>query len=277
MDLCSGGRPADSFARYGAHLARGLFPAEEVTVLLAHVRELARTTTEFFRDGTHDPESDDPLRRWPRMIHPHLKDRTLRDLLLDDRIRRMLVELLGKEPLAVQSMVYFKPPGSRGQALHQDQRYLRVSPGTCVAAWLALEDCDPGNGGLRVVPGSHVVEVLCPVPSDTSQSFTPETVPVPQGMEPVDVVMQAGDVLFFHGKLIHGSGPNTSPDRFRTIAVGHYATADAQRISDSYPTAYTFDGDRQSLDADDSGGPCGVWEDGTYRRTSTVAESLAAH
>ena len=199
------------------------------------------------------------------------------ELLLDERIRRTLVELLGAEPLAVQSMVYFKPPGSRGQALHQDQRYLRVSPGTCVAAWLALEDSDPGNGGLQLVPGSHVVDVLCPVPSDTTRSFTTETVPVPDGMQPVDAVMAAGDVLFFHGNLIHGSGPNTSPDRFRTIAVGHYATADAQGMSDAYPTGYAFDGSRRALAPDASGGPCGVCEDGGYRVTSTVAASLAAH
>lgn len=277
MDLSSGGRPADLFAERGAYLARGLFPAADVAALRTHVRQLARSTTEFFLDGSYDPDSTDPLRRWPRMIHPHLKDRVMLELLLDERIRRTLVELLGAEPLAVQTMVYFKPPGSRGQALHQDQRYLRVSPGTCVAAWLALEDCDRANGGLQLVPGSHVVDVLCPVPSDTSRSFTTETVPVPAEMAPVDAVMRAGDVLFFHGNLIHGSGPNTTADRSRTIAVGHYATAEAQRIAHYYPVGYAFDGRRVSLDGAEAGGPCGVWEDGTYRRTSTVEAALAAH
>jgi hypothetical protein len=32
-------------------------------------------------------------------------------------------------------MIYFKAAGARGQALHQDQYYLRVNPGTCCAAW----------------------------------------------------------------------------------------------------------------------------------------------
>ena len=40
--------------------------------------------------------------------------------------------LLGREPYAAQTMFYFKPPGARGQALHQDQTPLRVQPGTCL-------------------------------------------------------------------------------------------------------------------------------------------------
>ena len=47
-----------------------------------------------------------------------------------------LTGLLGNEPYAAQTMVYFKPAGSRGQALHQDNYYLRVHPGTCMAAWM---------------------------------------------------------------------------------------------------------------------------------------------
>ena len=277
MDILNQPAPTAEFAAQGFHLARSLFSPEAAEALRAHVVELARTTDEYFLDGDRDPDSDDPLRRWPRMIHPHVSDPRMLDFLLEDRLRQRLRGLLGHEPLAVQTMVYFKPPGARGQALHQDQRYLRVSPGTCIAAWLALEHCDRANGGLQVVPGSHVVDVLCPVPSDSTQSFTSETVPVPEGMAAVDIVMEPGDVLFFHGNLIHGSGPNTTTDRFRTIAVGHYATAGARRISEFYPDAYTFDGHRVALEGDRSGGPCGVWEDGAYRTTSTVAASLAVH
>ena len=84
-----------------------------------------------------------------------------------------------QEPVAVQSMFYFKPPGARGQALHQDNFYLRVKPGTCMAAWLPLDDCDEDNGCLQVVPGSQNWSVLCTVPADTTQSFTDVTVPLP--------------------------------------------------------------------------------------------------
>jgi len=210
-------------------------------------------------------------------MQPHLSDARSREFLLAERIRRVLVDLLGDEPLAVQTMIYFKPPGARGQALHQDPRYLQVSPGTCVAAWLALERTDPENGCLRVVPGSHAVDVLCPVGSDTTRSLTSETVPPPAGMAVVDVAMEPGDVLFFHGNLIHGSDPNTSTDRFRTVIVGHHATGGAERISEWYPQAVSFRGEAATLEAVASGGPCGEFVDGEYVVTSTVRAALARH
>ena len=77
----------------------------------------------------------------------------------------------------------FKPPGSRGQALHQDNYYLRVHPGTCMAAWLALDDCDDANGCMQVVPGSHTWDILCTEDADTRISFTSVTVPLPPDQE----------------------------------------------------------------------------------------------
>ena len=43
--------------------------------------------------------------------------------LLDERLNACMRGLLGREPYAVQTMLYFKPPGARSQALHQDHFY----------------------------------------------------------------------------------------------------------------------------------------------------------
>ena len=112
---------------------------------------------------------------------PHRQDQLILDWLLDRRIALTLQDLLGVEPYAVQSMIYFKPPQARGQALHQDQYYLRVQPRTCIAAWMALDCCDVENGCLSVVPGSQNWPLLCNTRADTSQSFTDITVPIPDG------------------------------------------------------------------------------------------------
>jgi phytanoyl-CoA hydroxylase len=265
------------FERLGFHLAEGLFSEAEASRLRTHVTQLGERPEEFCAPDEYDPTSSDPLRRHPRLFQLHLRDRASRAFLLDDRLRRMFTVLLGREPVAaVQTMVYFKPPGSRGQALHQDQRYLRVSPGTCVAAWMALDPCDDENGCLQVVPGSHRLGVLCPIPSDSERSFTGETVPVPEGMQVSSIHMKPGDVLFFHGGLVHGSEPNTSA-RYRRIIVGHYATADAVRISRWYPDALSFSGEPVELTSAATGGPCGQYVDGRFRLTSTVEEALRAH
>ncbi len=81
-------------------------------------------------------------------MQPHRWDGASLNWMIDPRLNAWLTAILSREPYAVQTMFYFKPPGARGQALHQDQFYLRVDPGACVPAWLAIDRCDESNGCL---------------------------------------------------------------------------------------------------------------------------------
>ena len=130
-----------------------------------------------------------------------------------------MAALMGEEPIAAQSMFYFKPPGSKGQALHQDNYYLRVRPHTCIAAWTAVDRSVPGNGGLYVCPGTHTMEVACPEVADPEESFTTHFVRSPAGITPVPVELAPGDVLFFGGSIVHGSRPNAGPHIVRRIPI----------------------------------------------------------
>ncbi|MER6512212.1 phytanoyl-CoA dioxygenase family protein [Nonomuraea sp. NPDC049637] len=205
----------------------------------------------------------DVLRDYPRIMHPHQVNDVALRYLLDARFAAILRELLGEEPIAAQSMFYFKPPGARGQALHQDNFYLRVEPGTCVAAWVALDRVDRANGGLEVVPGTHLMDLFCPEEADQDLSFTREYVPPPPGLERVPVDMQPGDVLFFNGSLVHGSEPNSTADRFRRSFICHYTGRSAERISSWYETL-TMDGERVLLEPSAGGGPCGTEATGPH-------------
>jgi ectoine hydroxylase-related dioxygenase (phytanoyl-CoA dioxygenase family) len=180
--------------------------------------------------------------------------------MLDRRIEAILAGLMGEEPVAGQSMFYFKPPGARGQELHQDNYYLRVKPGTCYAAWLAVDDADQENGGMLVVPGSGDHTVACPEKADPTRSFTSDYVPVPPGLEAVPTDLAAGDVLFFNGSVIHGSYPNTSKDRFRRAFICHYVPRASAELSPGY-VPFAFDGSRVQIAPATGGGPCGVpWD-----------------
>lgn len=192
---------------------------------------------------------------------PHRWDQPSLRWLLDQRIAQALQELLGLEAYAVQSMIYFKPPQARGQALHQDQYYLRVQPGTCIAAWMALDRCDEENGSLSVVPGSQNWPLLCTTKADTNQSFTDITVPIPEGTAVVPMILEPGDVLFFNGQVVHGSGPNVSQDRFRRSMIGHYVAGDAKEIWKWYHPALRMDGTEIGLEVSQRGGTCGSWVD----------------
>ena len=258
----------DTFDRQGYVVAPGLFPPDEVAALTDHYMFLRQNGT-YRGDsaGVEKPNGDpaaDPLKQFPRMIHMHRWDDLSLRWILDPRFREGLATLLGADPFAVQTMIYFKPPGARGQALHQDQFYLQVQPGTCMAAWLALDRCDEENGCLQVVPGSHTLPELCTEEADTAQSFTDVTVPLPDKVKTVPVLMEAGDVLFFNGQLIHGSYPNTTADRFRRSLIGHYIMGSAEKVSKYYHPVLRMDGSVVELGNSERGGPCGVWveEDG---------------
>jgi ectoine hydroxylase-related dioxygenase (phytanoyl-CoA dioxygenase family) len=245
----------------GYYLARRIFSDEEVAHLREHYMRLREAGSYPGDFGGVAPTSNDPLKRYPRMIHMHRWDEASLRWMIDPRLNACMTALLRREPFAVQTMLYFKPAGARGQALHQDQYYLRVRPGTCMAAWLALDPCDEENGCLQVVPGSQDLPVLCTTKADTSISFTDVMVPVPDGISAVPVCMEAGDVFFFNGSVIHGSFPNVSRDRFRRALIGHYVAGEAEVVAQFYHPVLRMDGTEVELGVSQGGGACGVWRE----------------
>jgi ectoine hydroxylase-related dioxygenase (phytanoyl-CoA dioxygenase family) len=211
--------------------------------------------------AVHEVAEDDVLARYPRFMNPHRRPdleigRIALTLMTDGRILDAVTALVGPV-YGAQSMFYFKPPTARGQALHQDNYFLRAHPETCVAAWIAIDACDAANGALRVVPGSHTMEVVCPEQADPEESFTSGLVRAPKGLSVVQTEMLPGDVLFFHGSAVHGSLPNTTEDRFRRSLIFHYVPRDSTEIAGWYLPLVGPDGSEIRLPEATGGGPCG--------------------
>ena len=246
------------FESEGYFVASSMFSAAEIENFKAHYESI-RLLQKFSDVNVADPASDDPLKRFPRQMQMHREDPVSLDFLCDARIDAAITGLTGYSPLAVQTMFYFKPPTARGQALHQDNFYLKAAPSTCIAAWLAVDDCDEENGCIMVVPGTHELPTMCLSKSDTTKSFTSVEVAIPEGMESVPVVMKAGDVLFFNGQVIHGSNPNTSATRFRRSLIAHYVIGDCTAVSQWYKPVYRMDQTIVELDESVGGGQCGDW------------------
>jgi phytanoyl-CoA hydroxylase len=254
--------PADAAARYAANgviLVRQLISPPEIEA----VRRVFTDHVETDRSLGFDDNlpADDILSRYPRFVHPHRHPeveagRLARRLMMDRRLLNVVTELIGPA-YGAQSMFYFKPPTARGQALHQDNLFLQAHPETCLAAWIAVDDCDAGNGGLIVLPGSHRIQILCPEDADPTESFTGATVPVPRDQARVQSEMKAGDVLFFHGSLVHGSGPNVSADRFRRSLIFHYIPQASVEVATFYLPLITAGGDEVEIPGSAEGGPCG--------------------
>jgi phytanoyl-CoA hydroxylase len=246
----------EQFEQDGYLIVRGLLRREEAEYLRDYYTEVhGRRGIEGYNDGL--PEGD-ILRRYPRLVHPHRTDELSRRYMLDPRIAAVLWELFGEEPLAAQSMMYYKPPGARGQSLHQDQMPLRVSPGTCIACWIALDPADGENGGMLMVPGSHRLGIICNSREENAREFfNVSGLRVPEGYEVVQTELGPGDGLFFGGLMIHGSYANRTSDRFRRCFIGHYVGRSTESLAKFYHPLLTMEGEEVGVAAASGGGPCG--------------------
>lgn len=254
----------NEFNSEGYIVIKGLFNQEELAQIGETFEEISHTTV----PGLFEPElsqvTDDPLKRYPRVMHPHRFNETAKKYMLHQPIMDVLTDLYGEEAYAAQSMFYYKPPGSRGQALHQDNFYLKVEPGNCIAAWTAIDAADENNGGLLVVPKTNKYDLACPDTADEKESFTNHYVKPPKDLKAIPAVMDKGDVLFFNGNLIHGSYRNKTKDRFRRAFICHYANSSATHISKHYHPLFRNDGTIVELADNPDGGPCGLEFDVQY-------------
>jgi hypothetical protein len=250
----------DRYDRDGVVQVDGILPPAEADQL--RTAFMAQVASDRAAVGAVDEVADDDiLSAYPRFMNPHRRPdleigRLALTLLTDSRLLDVVTALVGPV-YGAQSMFYFKPPTARGQALHQDNYFLRAHPETCIAAWIAVDDCDAANGGLRVVPGSHTMEVVCPEEADPDQSFTSGLVRAPADLAVHQTEMRAGDVLFFHGSAVHGSLPNTTQDRFRRSLIFHYVPQSSVEIASAYLPLIDVGGREVRVAEAIGGGPCG--------------------
>jgi len=248
----------EAFDREGYCILRGLFEAGEVEELRKHFHAMRDEGV----PGKYKPigleeANGDILRAYPRITHPHRWDATSRRYMVDNRLTSVLAALAGEAVYAVQSMFYFKPPGGRGQSMHQDQFYLQVKPGTCLAAWAALDYCDRENGAIMLAPGTQDDPINCRNVGKVGSYEGGPGIPVPEGRELVTADMEPGDVLFFNGSVVHGSTRNASEDRWRRSFICHYVGQSTERISQSYLPVVTENGEDMYIAATNDGGDCG--------------------
>lgn len=129
-------------------------------------------------------------------------------------------------------------PGTGSQATteagnigwHQDYGYWQASSTTNMCtAWVALQDTDLSNGGMRTIVGSHKWGLI---PESTGfhvqdlEQLAKQFAAQGQGEwldEPC--ILKAGQASFHHCLTFHGSGPNTT-DQPRLSVVAHMMPGD---------------------------------------------------
>jgi len=145
---------------------------------------------------------------------------------------QLAVDLLG-EPASAQEPEWFnKPPGTEHPTpAHQDNFYFCWNPPQVLTMWLALDDADEKNGGLRYVAGSHKQGIRPHGPTNVL-GFSQGVLDF--GRDDLDreiaVSLKAGDLLVHHGNTIHRAEPNRSQNRqrraFAMVFVGQSCQKD---------------------------------------------------
>lgn len=129
-------------------------------------------------------------------------------------------------------------PGTAGQEAttagnvgwHQDYGYWQASSTTNMCtAWVALQDTDLSNGGMRTIVGSHkwgVIPESDGFHTQDLEQLAQRFAQQGQGAwldEPC--ILKAGQASFHHSLTFHGSGPNTT-DQPRLSIVAHMMPGD---------------------------------------------------
>lgn len=172
-----------------------------------------------------------------RLLHAYSRGPLFRDWARDPVIIGAVSVLLDDAPIAlVQAhhnciMTKFPQFGSE-TGWHQDIRYWSFKAPELINAWLALGPEGPEQGGLRVIPGSHRTafareqfDAECFFRTDLAENRALLA-------QSVDVVLDCGDVLFFHCRLLHAAGRNRSEHVKRSL-VFTYNRVDNPPLPDS--------------------------------------------
>lgn len=252
------------FRRDGFLVVPALVPQEYVAELRQHTEDLMQgrlpqqTRQMNERDVAKDhgvkvqdleapPAHLSPEEKAQYFLRLHMLHRKLElheKYLLHPRVLDVLEVIIGPDVLALQTMLFLKPPGKPGQGWHQDSYYIPTHPDTLCGAWIAIDDCDEQNGAMWFAKGSGNEPVYPPCPevdygfgdklvgdikyvkgvSNTDDGVNMLT-PVADRYDQVLCSAKAGDVVFFNGHVLHRSKTNFTRDRFRRAFVSHYCNA----------------------------------------------------
>lgn len=168
-----------------------------------------------------------------RIMNAWQESETVRRIVHDERMKKILGFALGKKVIPFQTINFFK--GSEQQT-HSDFIHMTTEPkGFLVAAWIALEDIGEGQGPLHYYPGSHKLPYVLgedfehssnawAVGDDLYGNFEKKIAEVVRTNQLKKQIFHAkkGDVLFWHANLLHGGEEVTNPDSTRKSLVIHF-------------------------------------------------------
>jgi non-heme Fe2+,alpha-ketoglutarate-dependent halogenase len=170
----------------------------------------------------------------------HLLFKWLDDLMRNPRILDPVEDLIGPDILCWNSLFWIKEPRSPSYvSWHQDIRYWGLAGGDVVTAWVALSPASSESGCMRVLPGTHLAEVLPHEDRyDGSNMLTRGqeiSAPIDES-EAVPMPLRPGEMSLHDVRLAHASTANDSDDRRIGVSF-HYVPTRAHQSVGAWDSA----------------------------------------
>ena len=185
-------------------------------------RQVVEHNGDFDLEPGHTPQTP-RLRRLkhPESLHP-VYDRVFRS----EAILDMVAQLVGPAVRHFGGKLNMKSAGFGSPVeWHQDFAFGSRTNDDILAVGVAIDDMTVENGYLLVVPGSHKGPIYNHYQGDVFVGGVTESDFEPDEVAPVQLA--AGDISIHHGRTLHASAPNKTPDRPRRLYLLQYCAADA--------------------------------------------------
>lgn len=155
-------------------------------------------------------------------------------------------DIIGPDILVYHSTTWIKERDTPAFVhWHQDGTYFFLDPHEHITAWVALSDCPPEAGPVRVIPGSHELGQFKHADDPGQWNMIKRG----QGIfdqfeddEGVLMPLQAGEMSLHHTDVVHSSTGNHSSDRRIGIGISYIPTR-VRPLGDVQPSALLVRGE----------------------------------
>lgn len=166
-------------------------------------------------------ETAKDIREW------HETSLFLYEIGMNPKILDLVEGLLGPNFYLWASSFFIKEPHTlETVGWHQDAYYWPMEPQNTVTAWLAFDDVDEENGGMKIVPGSHKMGLIKHKRSTATDSVL--TLELEGGSfkedEAIQFKLKAGEISLHDDRAVHGSPANPSDRRRAGLTIRYSGT-----------------------------------------------------
>ena len=176
---------------------------------------------------------------FPQQIGPEKRNNAhyvlacLDEIVHHDEILDAVECLIGPDIILTNTVLFIKEPNSLHHVTyHQDATYMGLDPQDSLTAWIALTESTPENGCVRMIRGSHLLDIQQHMDTFGEDNILTRGQQIENIDEEhaLDIELEPGQMSLHHARTIHGARPNKSANRRIGIALQSFAHPSTRQV-----------------------------------------------